>query len=342
MDADPNARFFRSHTLRNAAMATATIAGASAAIVAASAHRTELAHPAAGRFIDVSGTRVHYLEEGSGPALVLIHGNAMSSEDFTASDLVRPLAEHHRVIVFDRPGFGYTERPRDTAWTPLRQADLIHAALEKLAVADPIVVGHSLGSLVAVALAIAYPKYARALVLLSGFYYPVMPLGLPLFVVPALPVVNDVLRFTLAPVLARIMKPASTRQMFAPAPVSSSFGRYPLSMARRPSQIRATMEDANFMNPAAKALAGRYGELTLPIEILAGDGDMVVNTWAQSERLAHALPNARFGTIEGAGHMIHYIAPERVLAAIAAVEERLQSATPRPLSSADLATAARN
>ncbi len=55
MDADPNARFFRSHTLRNAAMATATIAGASAAIVAASAHRTELAHPAAGRFIDVSG-----------------------------------------------------------------------------------------------------------------------------------------------------------------------------------------------------------------------------------------------------------------------------------------------
>ncbi|MDQ2858425.1 MAG: alpha/beta hydrolase [Candidatus Eremiobacteraeota bacterium] len=330
MNDDQNPRLPKNaHMVRGVTAATA-VAGVAAAIVAASAHRTERTHPPAGRFLDVSGTRVHYLEEGSGPVLVLIHGNAMSSEDFIASDLVRPLAQQHRVIVFDRPGFGYTERPRDTAWTPQLQADLIYAALEKLGVVDPIVVGHSLGSLVTVALAIAHPAYPRALVLLSGFYYPAMPLGLPVFTVPAMPVADDVMRFTLAPVLARIMKPALTQQMFAPAPVSPSFARYPLSMARRPSQIRATIEDAKFMNPAAKTLSGHYGELTLPIEILAGDGDMVVNTWGQSERLAQALPNARFDTVEGAGHMIHYIAPERVLAAIAAVEERSQSATPIP------------
>ncbi len=77
------------------------------------------------------------------------------------------------------------------------------------------------------------------------------------------------------------------------------------------------------MDPCANELAGRYAELTMPVEILAGDGDKVVNTWQQSQRLGRHVPDANFGIVAGAGHMIHYIAPERVVAAIETVENRL-------------------
>jgi pimeloyl-ACP methyl ester carboxylesterase len=259
---------------------------------------------------------VHYLDEGSGPPLVLVHGNFVSSADFVASGIVASLASRYRVIAFDRPGCGYTERPRDTAWTPLQQAELIRAAWLQLEVENPVVVAHSFGCVVAVSLALAHPASLKALVLLSGYYYPSLPLEIPLFALPASPVIGDVMRFTVTPALARLTGPLVAKQMFAPAEVSASFASYPLSMSRRPSQLRATFEDANFMEPAVKALQQHYRELTMPIEIVAGDADMVINTGQQSMRLARELPKARFSAIAGAGHMVHHLAPDRVLAAI--------------------------
>ncbi|GAC1550716.1 MAG: alpha/beta hydrolase [Vulcanimicrobiaceae bacterium] len=301
---------------------TAAILGATATAVAVSARQTERAHPATGRFLTVDGVTMHYIDAGTGSPIVLIHGNAMSGEDYVASGIVADLARRHRVIVFDRPGFGHTERPRGTDWTPIRQAALIHAALAQLGIADAVVVGHSLGSLVAVALAIAHREDARALVLLSGYYYPTLPFGLSPFALPALPVLSDISRFTVSPVVARMTSSAVAEFMFAPAPVAASFADYPLAMSRRPSQIRATTEDASFMDPAADELQGLYGQLRMPIEILAGDGDKVVNTQAQSERLSRDVANAHFATVPHAGHMIHYIAPDRIVAAIEAAARR--------------------
>jgi pimeloyl-ACP methyl ester carboxylesterase len=315
-------RFPNRETIAKAALATLGSLAAAAAAVVTSARRSERAHRPRGRYVDVSGVKVHYLENGSGPPIVLLHGNALSSEDFAVSGMIEHLAQRHRVIAFDRPGFGRTTRPRGTDWTPERQAALVHAALGKLGVARPTVVGHSLGSLVTVALGIAYPQDVGALVLLSGYYFPSVPLGLPLFAIPALPVVSDIMRFTLWPAIARLSGRGIARLLFAPSAVTKNFERYPFAMSRRPSQIRATVEDAKFMEPAARELSRHYRELTMPIEILSGDGDKIVNSRNQSERLARELPNARAGTIEGAGHMIHYIAPERVYAAIDSAEQR--------------------
>jgi len=305
--------------VRLAATAIAAVLPTPAAVVASSARRTERVQPPEGKFIDVSGVRVHYVDEGSGPPLVLIHGNAMSSQDFVASGIVARLAERHRVMLFDRPGFGYTDRPRGTAWTPIRQAKLLHQALTKLEVIAPIVLGHSLGALVSIALAIGHPGYVRALVLLSGYYYPTMPFASPLLAVPVMPVIEDIMRFTVSPVLAWLAESVLTEQLFAPAPVPERFLAYRLSTAQHRSQIWASMEDASFVNHTAKRLQGHYSELTVPVEILAGDGDKIVNTVAHSERLAHDLPTAHFSAVPDAGHMIHYIAPERVMAAVHAV-----------------------
>lgn len=307
--------------------ASAALLGATALFVTAATRRTEREHPPAGRSLRVGDTNVRYFDEGTGPPLVLIHGNVVSAQDFIASGIVASLAKRYRVIVFDRPGFGYSERPRGVDWTPKRQAELLCAALIELDVREPIVVGHSFGCPVAVALALAHPRSLGALVLLSGYYFPVA-LGLPLFALPASPVVGDILRFTTFPVFARLMAPLVKKQLFAPAEVAATFAGYPLSMSRRPSQIRATIEDANALDPAAKAMQGRYGEIACPVEILAGDGDIVVNTRSQSERLANVLPDARLTIVPGAGHMLHHIAPDRVLEAIDRVAMRIISRTP--------------
>ena len=76
-----------------------------------------------------------YDETGSGaPPLLLIHGNGTQIEDFETSGLIDLAADTHRVIVFDRPGFGHSSRPRGTVWTPSAQAHLLHEALAQLGI----------------------------------------------------------------------------------------------------------------------------------------------------------------------------------------------------------------
>jgi pimeloyl-ACP methyl ester carboxylesterase len=78
-----------------------------------------------------------------------------------ALSIFGPLAKAHRVIAFDRPGFGYSERPRDRVWTPEEQAALVRAALRALDVDRPVLYGHSFGAPVVVTFALMYPEETR-------------------------------------------------------------------------------------------------------------------------------------------------------------------------------------
>ena len=89
-------------------------------------------------------------------------------QDFESSGLITSAAKNHRVIVFDRPGFGHSDRPRNVVWTPAAQAELINSALQQSGVTHAIVLGHSWGTSVAVALALIYPNLVQGLVLASA------------------------------------------------------------------------------------------------------------------------------------------------------------------------------
>src|ERR1700722_16638897 len=157
--------------------ASAVAIGALAAIALVNRHlakKAEHDNPPAGRFLEVNGVRLHYVERGEGDPLVLLHGNGSMIEDFESSGLIDLAAKNYRVIVFDRPGFGHSDRPRNVVWTPDAQAKLIKLALERLGVSHAIVLGHSWGAAVAVALALKFPDLVRGLVLASGYYYPTM------------------------------------------------------------------------------------------------------------------------------------------------------------------------
>ena len=132
---------------------TAALAG-SALFNRANSRRAEAETPPSGKFVEVDGARLHYSDQGEGPAVVLLHGNGVMLQDFEVSGVLGLAARHHRVIAFDRPGFGYSDRPRTTVWTPRAQAELIGKALKEIGVERAVVVGHSWGTLVALALAL--------------------------------------------------------------------------------------------------------------------------------------------------------------------------------------------
>jgi pimeloyl-ACP methyl ester carboxylesterase len=306
-----------------AARPYATAAAAVAGVLALSAlanhllaKRAERRNPPSGHFIEVDGVRLHYLERGEGPPLVLLHGNGSMIEDFDSSGLIDLAARRHRVIVFDRPGFGHSTRPRETLWTADEQAGLFRAALARLGVSRALVLGHSWGASVAVALALKHPQSVSGLVLASGYYYPSARVDFAIMSGPAVPLIGAIVRYTLAPIASRLMWPLLLRKIFGPAPVPTKFDRFPKGMAVRPTQIRAAAAESGFLVPTTRTTSGEYPKLKMPMVVLAGAEDRLIDIEEQSGRLHHDISHSIFRPIAGSGHMVHQTNPEAVMAAI--------------------------
>jgi pimeloyl-ACP methyl ester carboxylesterase len=247
--------------------------------------------------------------------VVLLHGNGTTLEDWFACGIFEELSKSNRVIAFDRPGFGYSTRPRHRLWSPAAQADVLALALMSIGAADATVIGHSFGTLVSIELARRHPKLVQTLVLISGYYYPSARVDVLAASIPAIPIVGDVERYTVGPLFGAALRPLVERKIFAPAAVASSWSKFPFEMTLRPSQIRAEAAEAALMVPSAAAMAPHYGELTIPIQIISGEGDRIVDHSSQSALLASQL-SAELTTLHGVGHMAHHTATDRVLHAI--------------------------
>jgi|tagenome__1003787_1003787.scaffolds.fasta_scaffold20933847_2 pimeloyl-ACP methyl ester carboxylesterase len=299
-----------------ALLGSAAALGAAALYTAKMTRDAERQHPPIGRFLDVDGVRLHYIEQGTGEPLALIHGNGTLIQDFTVNGLVDRLSERYRVIVIERPGYGYSDRPRGL-WTPRAHATLYEHALHELGVEQAIVLGHSWGTMVAVSLALQAPTLVRSLVLLSGYYFPTARMDVVLSSPNAIPGIGDALRHTISPPLSRLMLPGGIRAMFAPAPVPEPFDRlFPKALMLRPLQLRASAEDAALMTPAVMELQEHYRELKLPVVIVTGGDDQIADVGRQSRRLHEEISQSELTVLPGLGHMVHHLAPDEVIKAI--------------------------
>lgn len=268
-----------------------------------------------GEFLTQDGIRLHWRETGSGRPIVFLHGNAVAADDLWTSGLAQRLG-HFRLIAFDRPGFGHSARPYGRRWNAAAQARLLRRAVRTLGVERPILVGHSWGTLVALEMALADRDDTAGLVLLSGYYHPTARKDVLMAGLNALPLVGDLLRNTVAPLMARVMLPLTKRKMFAPArPTSRFLADFDDAMAVRPLQLRASGADAATMVPDAAALSGRVGQLTMPTAILVGDADRIVEQ-TQAKQLHAAVGGSTLRILPDVGHMIHHVATGTVADAI--------------------------
>jgi len=309
--------------------ARAATAGALGLVALGSAawveHRARLAerrHHAPHRLMYVNGVRLHYQLVGEGSPVMLVHGNLVDGADFEASGLLDRLAMKHQVLVIDRPGFGHSDRPRDQPWTPAMQARLLHHAASTLGLQRMVVVGHSLGAQVALAMALQNPASVAGLVLVGGYYWPRLRLDRWLAAPAAMPVLGDVLRYTTSAWTARATLGPAVRAMFHPHPVPERFHELmPREMLLRPLQQRATAEDGTHLVAQARALVKQYAALQTPVTLVAGAQDRIVSP-RQSRWLHAGMPHSRLHILEGMGHMAHY-QPQAQEAIEAGVERAL-------------------
>jgi len=297
---------------------------ASAALVQFLSKKAEREHRPIGRMIRVRGRPIHVVDRGTGPCVILLHGNGSMVEDFAATGLIDRLATTHRVLAFDRPGFGESDR-EDGDWSPEREADLLAEILEKLGVEQSIVVAHSWATLVAISLAVRDPTSITGLVLLSGYYYSSARLDVALMIPGALPVVGPLVRHTIWPLFARLGAPAAFQYLFSPMGVPAAFHRmFSVPMATRPSQLKSLADDTVTMPSAAHHASSTYGAIQIPVRLIAGINDRIVKTSEQSVRLNRELADSELQLLEGVGHMSHHARPDLVIAAVNGLSNRVE------------------
>ena len=270
------------------------------------------------KFVTVDGTRLHFVIKGAGRPVVLIHGNPGSSQDWTR--LSGPLAAHHKIIAFDRPGHGLSQRPKQGDTTVEVQARLLHDALKQLHVERPIVVGHSWGGALALVYAINYPKEVAGVVLVAPAVYESQD-GVSLMTsLPAVPVIGDAANSVLTPLFGASIVRSELKKAFSPDPVPKNYLRSVLSEWTTPKKVKAYSLDEASLNDCLKKFSPRYSEISVPVSILVGDSDLIVSEKDNAERLHQALPKSHLIVLPKTGHQIPFTRPQAVLDEIERVQ----------------------
>jgi pimeloyl-ACP methyl ester carboxylesterase len=315
-------------------LALAAVFGAGAVITLLATARIEAAHPPSGRFIEVTGGRLHVLDlqppaaADDGLPLVMLHGASANVEDLRLAFGDR-LTRHRRVILVDRPGHGWSDRPDGAAdASPARQAALISEALDRIGVTRFVLLGHSLGGAVATAFALAYPDRLAGLVLLAPVTHPWIGSLSWYNAVLSTPWVGSFFAHTVALPLGELLLEEGAASVFAPQAMPADYVRRAATkLLLRPSQFIANAQDVAALKGAVTAQVPFYKNIKTPTVIITGSADTVVSPNIHARTIAAVLPNAKLIILDGIGHMPQHVATDAIVAAIEVLTASLPAAS---------------
>jgi pimeloyl-ACP methyl ester carboxylesterase len=311
-----------------AAGLVAAFLGLSAAATVIGTALIEWANPATGRFVPVTGGRLHVVEKGppggarDRPVVVLIHGAAANLHD-QENALGERLSQRYRVLLVDRPGHGWsTPGTGPDASSPRGEAALVREGLQRLGVTSFVLVGHSWGGTFAAAYALDYPQDLEGLILLAPVAYPWVGGISWYYELGATPIIGPAFAHLFALPTGMLLTPYAVQLVFSPrAPPADYVSRTAAWLALRPSEFLANAREVAGLKAFVAGQVERYRGLAVPTVIIAGAADLVVPPNMHARPLAAALPQARLVLLRGVGHMPHYAAPDRVAEAVAEFAE---------------------
>jgi pimeloyl-ACP methyl ester carboxylesterase len=126
-------------------------------------------YPFQSHFLELEGGRMHYVDEGSGPVVVMVHGTPTWS--FLYRHLIASLATTHRVIAIDHLGFGLSDKPAGADYRPAALAANLEALIQRLELENLVLVVHDFGGPIGLGYAIEHPENVRALVLFNTWMW---------------------------------------------------------------------------------------------------------------------------------------------------------------------------
>lgn len=279
--------------------------------------------PPVGKFIEVKGQRLHFIDQGQGPVLILIHGASSNLNDFAAS-LLPDLSRRYRVLIFDRPGYGYSERGGEAWPDPQQQADLLLSAAEQLGAEAPVMLGHSWAGSVVMSALVHYPERLRAGVLLSGVAGHWAGSVDWTYDLGALPVIGPIFAHTLVYPAGKLMLPAAVAKVLAPNPVPDRYvEQIAAPLALRAASFRHNVQDMRLLSEYMQSLSPRFRDIELPLLLIHGEADELVPYWNHGQRLEPVIADLSVTLLEGVGHAPHHAAPDAVVRSLQAFIERL-------------------
>lgn len=290
-----------------------------------------------GQFITVNGVKLHYVMAGEGPGIVLVHGASSNLREFTSS-VLPTLAKTHRVIAFDRPGYGFSERPSEAqGWlNPTQLAALMLDASEALGVKRPVLVGHSWAGSVVMSALVHLPERISGGVLLSGVAgHWTGPLDWKYTLAEQRPWLSKLFAYTLVQPLGQFFVQDGLAEVFAPDPVpEGQVERSGIALALRPKTYLYNVRDMNELSAYMQTLSPHYAQVRSPLLIIHGESDSLVPFWNHGRRLLPVMPQAQVLLLAKTGHAPHHTKTAEVTAAIAAFsrgEVRPPLAQPWPI-----------
>lgn len=257
------------------------------------------------RFVEAGGVSTHVAEWGKqdGPDVFLIHG-ASSDMDVFRPSVIPLLKDRYHLAAYDRPGLGFTaKRPAD-ADTLKVQADVAADAIRRLELKKPVVLAHSWGGAVALRLALDHPDLVGGLVLIAPVAYD-WPGGVSWHLYwSASPVAGPLFNNVVTRPFAEGAVKSGIVGTFAPMkPTEAYLEEASVMRAVQPRIMKANALDMVAAKREVTAQQARYGEIRVPVAIMAGDGDTVVSPTIHSAQLAKTLPDARLEILPGVGHV---------------------------------------
>jgi pimeloyl-ACP methyl ester carboxylesterase len=274
------------------------------------ARKVEAAIPPPGQFMDIDGQRIHYVDIGQGPAIVMIHGLGGNLMNYSYA-LADRLAKDHRVILIDRPGSGRSTRPKGAPANLAAQAATLAKLIRALKLDRPVLVGHSLGGALSLAISFDHPDCAGALALLAPLTQArdTVPAVFKALEIPS-PLLRTIVSWTLATPLSIINRDKVLGEVFGPEAVPDDFAiRAGGVLGLRPISFYNTSTDLMAVNDDMPAIMQRYAGISYPIGMLYGRGDRLLDHRIDGEGMKAKHPALDLRLMEG-GHMIPLTAPE--------------------------------
>lgn len=274
--------------------------------------RVESQFPPIGDFVEIDGVRLHYVDVGTGDPLVLIHGASSTLLDFS-DNLLAGLAKNHRVVAFDRPGFGYSERP-DGSWPdPAYQAKLFNQALAELGIQKSVLIGYSWSASVALAYVLDYPDNSMGGVVLAGVTHPWNGDVYWTYDLAQTPVFGYLFAKTLVYPVGQHFLENVAMKVFAPNPVKPGhIARTGATLALRSDSFLANAEDCSGLSDFLVNQSQRYQSIRRPLLLITGDSDAIVPPNHHTDKLIKQVPGATVAVLENTGHALHHIHPETI------------------------------
>ena len=281
--------------------------------------------PFQSRFIDIDGHTVHYVDEGSGPTLLLLHGNPTWS--FFWRDVISALRKEFRCVALDYPGFGLSTAAPGYRYLPEEHAEVVTGFVDALGLEHVTLVAQDWGGPIGLATAQRRPGVFDRLVLANTWAWPVDGvLHFEAFarIVGGLPMRFLVRQFN---VLVNAFIPTGHRRR-TPTAAEMAHYRQALGTAERrhacavlPGRVLAS--HAFF----AELEAGLAGLAHLPTLIVWGDADIAFRA-QERKRIEATFPDHETAIVEGAGTYVESDAPEEFVAAIRGWTARQRSGEP--------------